>query len=64
MLKTGLWFPLLIDKRSLPEHQRSPAPPWRSVLSPVIHAGELHSKMSNGCLMGAGEASINLIADH
>lgn len=38
--------------------------PWRSGLSPVIHRADLHSKMSNGCLMGVGEASINLIVDH
>lgn len=38
--------------------------PWRSVLSPVIHTAHLRCKMSNGCLMAVGEASINLIADH
>lgn len=38
--------------------------PWRSGLSPVIHRADLHCKMSNGCLMGVGEASINLIVDH
>lgn len=38
--------------------------PRRSVLRPVIHSPQLHSKMSNGCLMGVSEASINLIADH
>lgn len=68
MLKTALPFsPPEADLRQnefTGTSEFTSALPWRSVLRPVIHTGKLHSKMSNGCLMSVGEASINLTADH